>query len=85
MLVKPSDRLEERLLLGKPLHGVGYVAAHREPVLHAREDVDLPRPAAPAQDLLRLDALVEREDVVGLRGSDGEGPGDGYELLLGDE
>ena len=61
------------------------VAADTEAVLDSRVQVDLVREAGVFEDLLGLVALLVGEDVVNLRGSDGQGTGDGCELVLADE
>lgn len=51
----------------------------------AAVEVDLVGLAGLLQDLLGLVALVGGEDLVRLGGGDGQGPGDGGQLLLLDE
>lgn len=85
ILVEPSHGLYEGLLLGKLLDLDGGIAADSKPVLDAREEGNLVRLARLLEDLLRLVALFGGEDGVGLGGRDGEGPGDGGELVLVDK
>ena len=85
MLIKPRNSLVERLFLGPLLHLVRQIAADGEPVAHAGVQVDLVRQLGLPQDLLRLVALLSGEYVVRLCGCDGQGSGDGGELILLDE
>ena len=85
MGVEPGNGLVEGLLLGPLLHLDRQVAAHREAVGDAREQVDLVGQTGLLQDLLGLVALVDREDGVRLGGGDGERAGDGGQLVLVDE
>jgi len=83
--VEPGNGLVERLLLGPLLLLDRQVAAHREAVGDAREQVDLVGLAGLLQDLLGLVALLDGEDGVRLGGGDGERAGDGGQLVLVDE
>lgn len=85
VLVKPPNSLVKGLLLGPPLDPDGEVATHRKAVLDAAEKVDLVRLADLLQNLLGLVALFGWEDLVRLRGGDGQGAGDGSELVLIDK
>jgi len=81
-VVKPLHCLVESLLLGKRLHLLGQVGPDSEAVHNTREKVDLVRLARLLQDLLRLVALLGREDGVGLGGRNRERPGNGRQLVL---
>jgi len=84
-LVEPSDGLEEGLLLGELGDLLAEVAPDGETVLDAREQVDLVGLAGGLEDLLRLVALLDGEDGVGLGSGDRERTGDGSKLVLFDE
>ena len=84
-LVEPSDSLEEGLLLGELGDLLAEVAPDGETVLDAREQVDLVGLAGGLEDLLRLVALLDGEDGVGLGSGDRERTGDGSKLVLFDE
>ncbi|KAH8716005.1 hypothetical protein HC256_004793 [Beauveria bassiana] len=83
--VEPDDRLQKCLLLGKLLLLLAQVAADREAVLGSGKEVDLVRLPGLGKNLLRLVALVRRENGVGLGGGYGKGAGDGGELVLVDK
>lgn len=85
VLVEPGDGLDKGLLLGKLLLLVVQVAADREAVRGAGEEVDLVRLLGLDENLLRLVALLGREDGVGFGGGNGKGAGDAGELLLLDK
>lgn len=82
VLVEPRDGLEEGLLLGELLMPLGHVAADGESVLGTGVKGDLVGQAGLLEDLLGLVALVGGEDLVGFGGGDGQGAGDGGELVL---
>ena len=84
-LVEPSNGLQKGLFLRELLNLYRKVATHGKPVFDAREEVDLIRLTSFLEDLLRLVALLGGEDGIGLGGRDGEGAGDGGELVLLDE
>lgn len=84
MLTKPSHSLEKGLLLGKLLNLDAGVTPDREAVRNARVQVDLERLARLDEDLLRLVALLGREDGVSLGGGNGQRAGESGELLLVD-
>lgn len=83
--VEPVDGLHEGLLLGPALVLLARVAADREAVHDAAVQVDLVGLAALGQDLLRLVALLGREDLVRLGGGDGQRRLEARQLLLVDE
>lgn len=85
VLIEPGDGLEKGLLLGKLLLLVAEVAADREAVRGGGEEVDLVGLLGLGENLLRLVALLGREDGVGLGGGNGKGAGDGCELFLLDK
>lgn len=85
MLIEPSDRLQERLLLREPLDLLARIAAHAEAVTDAAVQVDLVRLLRREQDLLGPVALLRWEDLVCFRGGDGERAGDGGQLGFLDE
>lgn len=64
VLIKPSHSLAKRLLFGKPLPRLRQVAAHREPMLHIGEQVNLVRNVHLIQDLLALMAFGSCKDKV---------------------
>lgn len=82
MLVEPSQSLEKGLLLGKLLNLDAGVAADSKAVRDARVQVDLERLAGLDENLLRLVALLSREDLVCLGGGNGQGTSDGGQLIL---
>lgn len=82
MFAKPSHSLEKRLLLGKLLNLDAGVAADSEAVRNARVQVDLEGLARLDEDLLRLVALLGREDGVSLGGGNGQRAGESGELVL---
>lgn len=85
VLVEPRDGLVEGLLLGELLVPLGQITANGEAVLDARVQSNLVGQASLEEDLLGLVALLGGEDLVCLGGGDGQGTGDGGELLLVDE
>lgn len=85
MLAKPSHSLEKGLLLGKLLNLDAGVAADSEAVRNARVQGNLEGLARLDENLLGLVALLSREDGVSLGSGNGEGAGDGSELILLDE
>lgn len=64
VLVKPSNSLNKRLLLSPLLVLVAEISAHREPVRHAAEQVDLPGLAGFDEGLLGFVAELGGEDLV---------------------
>lgn len=82
MLVKPSHSLEKGLLLGKLLNLDAGVAADSEAVRNARVQVDLEGLAGLDEDLLRLVALLSRENGVSLGCGNGQRAGQGSEFIL---
>lgn len=85
MLVKPLHSLVEGLLLGESHNLVVGVTTDSETVLDAREQIDLEGLSRLDEDLLGSVAEIGGENLVGLRGGDGERAADGAELVLLDE
>jgi len=81
-VVEPLHRLKDGLLLCEFLNFLRRISPDRETMDYSRVEADLVRLASLLQNLLRLVALVSREDAVGLGGSDGEGARDGRKLIL---
>lgn len=82
MLGKPSHSLEKGLLLGPLLNLDAGVAADSKAVNNTRVQVNLERQAGLDENLLRLVALLGREDVVCLGGGNRQGTSDGGKLVL---
>jgi hypothetical protein len=61
MLIKPEDRLQERLLLGIGHQLVRQVATHSESVRDSRVQIDLVRNLDGLQDDFGLVALLRRK------------------------
>lgn len=82
MLGKPSHSLEKGLLLGPLLNLDAGVAANSKAVHDSRVQVNLERQASLDENLLRLVALLGREDVVCLGGGNRQRASDGSQLVL---
>ena len=77
MLIKPSDSLNERLLLSILLVLLSHVASNREPMSYTAVEIDLIRLLGLDEDCFRFVTLLGGEDLVGFGGGDRERPLDG--------
>ena len=77
MLVKPSNSLNERLLLSILLVLLGHVASNRETMNDTAVEIDLIRLLGLDEDCFRLMALLSGKDLIGFGGSDRKRPLDG--------
>jgi hypothetical protein len=85
MLIKPSNSLQERLLLRILLYLLACIASQREAMRNSTVKVDLVWLLGGYEDLFGLVALLGREDGVGFCGGDGDGTVNGAELGFFDE
>jgi len=85
MLIKPSNRLQERALFRILLNLLASIASHGETVDDTTVQINLVRLLGLNENRLGLVTFLGGEDLVRFCGCDGEGPGDCCEFGFFDE